>query len=604
MAVSQEQKEAEKLVGQVLNGTYRLEQLLVTGGMGAVFRARHVRTGGVCAIKVLHQRAAMQGDLSERFQDEARIIAGLRHPNIVQVSDLDRDRSGMAFIVMELLEGEDLQDRIERTGTVPLEEALQITRQISSALHAAHERGIIHRDLKPRNIFLSHHEEHGEVLQTAKVIDFGVSKVPRPADKATRDLLVLGTPRYMAPEGAMGQNSQIDGRSDQWSVAVILYRMLTGKLPFDHENVIDLFKQVINEQPTPIEQLLPTVPPHVSAVIRRALSKKKEDRFPTMLDFLRALDPPPAAPPFSFKRSLVFGLAGAGMAGLIVMPLLLRELQGKKRSGQVGQLLVQADEALLEERWDEAVRLATQVQSVPGQPPYVATAAENIKRRVERGQKLSSDVQQIMQALANKDYDGALSRNRELPPRTSFRITAQQHYDLLQQLVIAYHLQQAEAERSLGRCDKIEPHVAKILEVSPDHVDALTARWRPCALITGQPPGAKKLAGYPPVRDQNDKPLGNAGEYDKQRNNFAEIDRYLRDAQIAHEHGEYAKAVALAHTATSVPIRSPIAWRIAGVSACHLKSRDILEYVVPHLDLASKEFVRSRCTSIGYKVWF
>ena len=156
--MSQEQKEAEKLVGLVLNGTYRLEQLLVTGGMGAVFRARHVRTGGVCAIKVLHQRAAMQGDLSERFQDEARIIAGLRHPNIVQVSDLDRDKSGMAFIVMELLEGEDLQDRIERTGSIPLDEALLITKQISSALHAAHLRGVTHRDLKPRNIFLSRHE--------------------------------------------------------------------------------------------------------------------------------------------------------------------------------------------------------------------------------------------------------------------------------------------------------------------------------------------------------------------------------------------------------------------------------------------------------------
>jgi len=602
--MSQEQKEAEKLVGQVLNGTYRLEQLLVTGGMGAVFRARHVRTGGVCAIKVLHSRAAMQGDLSERFQDEARIIAGLRHPNIVQVNDLDRDKSGMAFIVMELLDGEDLQDRIERTGSIPLDEALLITRQISSALHAAHQRGVTHRDLKPRNIFLSRHEENGVVQQTAKVIDFGVSKVPRPADKATRDLLVLGTPRYMAPEGAMGQNSQIDGRSDQWSVGVILYRMLSGKLPFDHENVIDLFKQVINEQPTPIEQLVPTVPPYVADAIKRSLSKQKEERFPSMLEFLQALEPPPAAPPFSWKRSLIFGLAGAGLAGLIVMPLLVRELQGKKRSGQVGQLLVQADEALLDERWDDAVRLANQVTTVPGQPAYVSSAAENIKRRVERGRKISGEVQQIMQSLAGKDYDGALTRNRDLPPRTSFRITAQQHYDLLQQLVVAYHLQQAEAERSLGRCDKIEPHVAKILEIAPDHVDALTARWRPCALITGQPPGIRKLAGYPALRDFDGKAIGLVGEYDKQRNNFAEIDRYLRDAQIAHQHGEYSKAVALAHTATSVPIRSLLAWRIAGVSACHLQSRDILEYVIPHLDQASKEFVRSRCTATGYKVWF
>jgi hypothetical protein len=209
-----------------------------------------------------------------------------------------------------------------------------------------------------------------------------------------------------------------------------------------------------------------------------------------------------------------------------------------------------------------------------------------------------------MQSLTNQDYDGALARNRGLPPRTSFRITAQQHHDLLQQLVIAHHLQQAEAERSLGNCNKIEPHVAKILELVPDHVDALTARWRPCALITGQPPGARKMAGYPSLRDFDGKPLGLAGDYDKQRNNFAEIDRFLRDAQIAHQRGEYSKAVALAHTATLVPIRSLLAWRIAGVSACHLQSRDILEYVVPHLDQASKEFVRSRCTSIGFKVSF
>jgi serine/threonine protein kinase len=604
MSVSQEQKEAEKLVGQVLNGTYLLEQLLVTGGMGAVFRGRHVRTGGVCAIKVLHSRAAMQGDLSDRFQDEARIIASLRHPNIVQVSDLDRDRSGMAFIAMELLEGEDLQDRIERTGSVPLEEALQITRQISSALHAAHERGVIHRDLKPRNIYLSRHEENDEVTQVAKVIDFGVSKVPKPADKATRDLLVLGTPRYMAPEGAMGQNSQIDGRSDEWSVAVILYRMLSGKLPFDHENVIDLFKQVINEDPVPIEQLVPTVPPHVAAAIKRALSKKKEDRFPTMLDFLHALEPPPARPPFSLKRSALFGLAGAGMAALFVMPLLVREMRGKKQSNQVSELLIQADEALREERWDDALRLAKETEAVPAQPQYVRTASENLKRRVERGRQVSADVEQINKFLADKDFDGALRSNRSLPPRTNIRITAQQHFDLLQQLVIAYHLQQAEAERSLGRCDKIEPHVKNILELVPDHVDALTARWRPCAAFVGQPPGPKKLAGYPPMRDVNGKALGNAGEYDKQHNTFADIDRFLREAQIAHDHGEYQKAVALAHTATSVSIRTNLAWRIAGVSACHLKSPDILEYVVPHLDPASKEFVRGRCTALGYKVTF
>src|SRR5207237_4783729 len=131
--------------------------------------------------------------------------------------------------------------------------------------------------LKPRNIFLARVEHNGQTVVTAKVIDFGVSKIPRPADRATRDLLVLGTPRYMAPEGALGKNSEIDGRSDQWSVAVILYRMLSGKLFFDQENVIDLFKQVVNDAPVPIEQLVPDLPKHVASAIKRALSKKKED---------------------------------------------------------------------------------------------------------------------------------------------------------------------------------------------------------------------------------------------------------------------------------------------------------------------------------------
>ena len=362
--MSQEQNEAEKLVGKVLANTYRLEQLLVSGGMGAVFRARHIRTGGVCAIKVLHSRSAQNADIFERFQDEARIISGLRHPNIVQVTDLDQDASGLSFIVMELLEGEDLQDRLEREGKQTLNKALEITRQIGSALHAAHCKGVIHRDLKPRNIFLARYEVNGEMVEVAKVIDFGVSKIPRPSDRATRDLLVLGTPRYMAPEGAMGQNSQIDGRSDQWSVAVILYRLLSGRLPFDQENVIDLFKQVINDEPTPIEQLSPGLPRHIADAIKRAMRKKKEDRFPTMLDFLEALEPPnkrKRRPPSQsaiqagaarrmLRRNLLFAGLGAVMSLAVLIPLWRHQAKLKRMSGQGSELLSQADLDLAERR--------------------------------------------------------------------------------------------------------------------------------------------------------------------------------------------------------------------------------------------------------------
>src|SRR5437868_6330430 len=141
--MAQEQNEAEKLVGQVLANTYRLEQLLTSGGMGSIYRARHIRTGGTIAVKILHQRSAQNSELYERFLDEARIIAALHHPNIVTVMELDHDGAGNAFIVMELLEGEDLQDRLERMGRLPLDEALEITRQMGSALHAAHQKGVI-----------------------------------------------------------------------------------------------------------------------------------------------------------------------------------------------------------------------------------------------------------------------------------------------------------------------------------------------------------------------------------------------------------------------------------------------------------------------------
>lgn len=613
--MSQEQKEAEKLIGQVLANTYRLEQLLVSGGMGAVFRARHIRTGGLCAVKVLHSRSAANQDISERFQDEARIISGLRHPSIVQVTDLDQDHSGLAFIVMELLEGEDLQDRLERDTKVPLPEALEIVRQVSSALHAAHVKGVIHRDLKPRNIFLARSEQDGKITTTAKVIDFGVSKIPRPADRATRDLLVLGTPRYMAPEGALGKNSEIDGRSDQWSVAVILYRMLSGKLPFDQENIIDLFKQVVNDEPTPIETLVPGLPPYLAATIKRALSKKKEDRFPTMLEFVEGLEPPKkrrrgqlldAAPQeLSLRRLLVFGLVGAGLAGLLLLPLLRKDFGQRKRGVQAVDLLAQADMALDEERWDDATASADQVLRMTGQPESVRTAAEMTKKRADNGHKAQQVAMRLLTAIGNKDYDTALSINREMPPSVSFRVTAQQHYEVLLPMVVGLHLQKAEAARTAGHCAEVQKHIEQILQLQPDHADALQARWRPCASFAGiTAPGPKKLAGYPPVRSEDGTGPELPGDFPGGRTGLAEVDRFLREAQVAHASGQFSRAVTLAHVAAGVSVRSLTAWRIVGVSACNLKNPDLLAIASEHLDLAAKEFVRDGCHTVGYKVNF
>ncbi|HNI59729.1 MAG TPA: protein kinase, partial [Pseudomonadota bacterium] len=196
---------------------------------------------------------------------------------------------GTPFIVMELLEGEDLYQRLCRVRKLPLPEVIEIARQVGSALHAAHEKGIVHRDVKPQNIFLVRHEIAEMVTEVAKVVDFGISKIRRTGGQMTRDMTLLGTPQFMSPEAALGQNSALDGRADQWSLAVIMYLCLTGRLPFDSENPVGVLYMVVHEKPVPIKQLAPDLPDHIVAAIEKAMSKRKDDRFPRMVDFVKAV---------------------------------------------------------------------------------------------------------------------------------------------------------------------------------------------------------------------------------------------------------------------------------------------------------------------------
>lgn len=629
--MADERDESEKLVGAVLANTYRIEKMINEGGMGAIYRARHIRTGGTCAVKILHSRSAQNSELYERFQDEARIISSLHHPNIVTVMDLDTDQTGCAFIVMELLEGEDLQDRLERLGKLPLEDALDLVKQIGSALQAAHQRGVIHRDLKPRNIFLAQQDVGGKMIEIAKVIDFGVSKIPRPSDRATKDLLVLGTPRYMAPEGAMGQNSQIDGRSDQWSVAVILYRMLAGKLPFDQESVIDLFKQVINDDPTPLETLVPDLPLNISVAVKRALSKKKEARFPAMMEFLAALELPeaekaklrrkraaaakaaqasasashsgsaaPVAPRVALLRMLGFAGVGALVMALVLFPL-VRMLS--RRPAQASEMLLSAEQALTEERWSDAQKLADRVLDMKGVPENVRATAEITSKRAKNGSQSEESLKRLDAALSTKDYDTALSITRDLPPTLRLHRTAQQQYETLMTLVVGSHIQKAEAARTAGNCAEVQTHVDQILAAAPDNEGALQARWRPCASFAGVvPPGPKKLAGYPPVRDVQGSSLDLPGDFPGGQTSLVDIDRYLREAQIAHQQGRFWAAISLAHVGAGTPLRSPTAWRIVGSSACAIKNATLVGLALEHLDPGSREMVRAACEKIGFLI--
>jgi serine/threonine protein kinase len=280
----------ENLPGQVLARTYRIERLLGSGGMGSVYLARNVRTDGLVAIKVLQREAAENPEIFRRFQEEARICSALRHPHIVQVMDFNQDDDGSQFIVMEYLEGEELNQRLKRQGRLALDETLNIAREVCSALQAAHDQGVVHRDIKPQNIFLARTELAHGITDIAKVLDFGISKIRRSDSQATRDLTILGTPQYMAPEAAQGRHSELDGRADQFALAVILYRALSGQLPFDSSDIMAVLYQVVHEAAPPLGPLAPLAPASVVAAVERAMAKRKEDRFPTMRQFIRALD--------------------------------------------------------------------------------------------------------------------------------------------------------------------------------------------------------------------------------------------------------------------------------------------------------------------------
>lgn len=283
---------AASFIGQVLSGRYRLDAVLGTGGMGAVYQARDLQADAVLAIKLLHQLGPDSEDHQQRFFDEALIIGELFHPNIVQVIGIDKDKDGRPFMMMELLRGKDLYGVLEEREKLPLQKTLEIVRQVGSALHAAHSIGIAHRDIKPSNIFLARQKNSdGEEAEVVKVVDFGLSKVidSNQMQRTARGI-ILGTLEYASPESTLGDSSQVDFRADQWALAVMTYRMLSGKLPFTAADIFKLIGVIREGQPIPLRSCVPDVPDHVVAAIDRAMSKDKEKRFESIQDFVRALD--------------------------------------------------------------------------------------------------------------------------------------------------------------------------------------------------------------------------------------------------------------------------------------------------------------------------
>jgi eukaryotic-like serine/threonine-protein kinase len=279
---------------EILGGEYQVLEKIGTGGMGSVYKASQPAMNRMVAIKILHPKLANRKDLTSRFRREARAMSQLSHPNTVKVfvyGEMEDD--GSLYIVMEMLEGRNLNQTVRKDGPIPSDRAIPILIQVCGALQEAHDLGIVHRDLKPENIFLS---RQGGINDYPKVLDFGLAKVTERQMQPgsiilTQEGMVFGTPEFMSPEQAQGKT--LDARSDIYSLAVILYEVLTGKLPFSAKTPMEYIQKHVTEPIIPLSERVADrqFPKGLDEVMARALSKKPENRFQTAAEFAEALRP-------------------------------------------------------------------------------------------------------------------------------------------------------------------------------------------------------------------------------------------------------------------------------------------------------------------------
>ncbi|HKP63102.1 MAG TPA: serine/threonine-protein kinase, partial [Polyangiales bacterium] len=266
-------------------------RLLGEGGMSSVYEAEHALIRRKVAVKVLRSELSVDGVQVQRFFNEARATSAIRHPNIVEVIDVGRLPDGVPYLVMELLEGESLGDRLERIGPLDIPLAIDYARQAASALEAAHALKVVHRDLKPDNLFLVPDQRLAD-RELVKVLDFGIAKLRGELAAPPFDTLVgavLGTPPYMSPEQCRGLPEEIDERTDVYALGIILYEMVCGQPPFMADGAGELMMLHMTADPEPPSHARPELPPALEDVILRALEKRREDRFPSMAEFGAAL---------------------------------------------------------------------------------------------------------------------------------------------------------------------------------------------------------------------------------------------------------------------------------------------------------------------------
>src|SRR5262245_7577311 len=302
------------VVGEVIVERYEIEELVGTGGMSSVFKARDRLLERSVALKILHEQYTLDPEYVERFRREARAVAQLAHPNIVTVIDRG-EQGGRQFIVFEYIEGENLKQLVSREGALPVREAVGLTIQVARALGFAHERGIVHRDVKPQNVILN---DDGR----AKVTDFGIARSVD-VDGVTQTGAVVGTSDYIAPEQAQGQH--VDAQTDVYSLGVVLYELISGEVPYDGENFVAVAMQHVHQPVPSVLDRRPDCPPRLDLVVRRAMAKHPEDRHASMAELVDDLQGSLAA---------IDGYGGDEAERTLVVPATRRRSGGGRGNGR------------------------------------------------------------------------------------------------------------------------------------------------------------------------------------------------------------------------------------------------------------------------------
>jgi serine/threonine-protein kinase len=267
------------VVGTVLDGRFQVEKALASGASGDVYEAQHLALGHRVAIKILRPGIPETADIRrKRFLREARVAAQIRSDHVVRVFDFVAPEHGPTYIVMELLHGETLAERVYRTGPLPWAEAVDYMVQAAKPLAQMHDEGIVHRDVKPSNLFL---ERDADGKERIKLLDFGIAAfqapVARPDSSLTWSEMIVGTPRYMAPEQIVS-SKQVDARADVWALGVTLYELLSGAPPFDGATVLAVLNQIEHQEPAPLTRRRPDLPAELAAVVHRCLAKDPASR--------------------------------------------------------------------------------------------------------------------------------------------------------------------------------------------------------------------------------------------------------------------------------------------------------------------------------------